>query len=326
MEQSKAAYEAYLQRLAEGNLEKGVLYEPRMYFDVFQGVTEGGRVRSEGGVFRNGEQFPVRLTHLTASTAFQNSEGQPIDERAIQRIGMYLQFHDQYYMNPPFQSLGTNLSVAATPVPAWGNKIVATSDNVNQGGTTTKFPQPFILSVRDTLRVQLNAQTQDQLDSPVGVSVSFTGVGILSRQPYFLTGATLVSDTKVVEIPSTNYINDGIEPILITEMSTLTSGELDFETDITGDARRISLQIRQVGNGTNADWVQGPQNKGIVEAAPTILWGQYAGRAVVHEFPGKGLLWEPGESIDVEVIGLEGLGRQANVDFLVGLTGYIAVE
>ena len=116
MAEQYAEYEAYLQKLAESNITDGVLYEPRAYFDMLPLTTAPQDVFSNQEVFRNGEDFPVVITHLTACMSqFQQDGTTAQDERLIQQVGGYLKFHGQDYMNPP-QTFNLNIAGVNTPI------------------------------------------------------------------------------------------------------------------------------------------------------------------------------------------------------------------
>jgi hypothetical protein len=301
---------ANLVQLAQGNLELGVLHEPRAFYDVITLDPDGNITPGHAEVFKNGEQFPIRLTHLTAALNFQDNEEDPqaVDEREIQRVGMRMRFHDQWYMNPQF-----------LPIPLWGNKVVAAAPQVSVGTSAWQFDVPFILSSRDTMRVEV--QLGETPDSPRQVSVTFTGIGLLSGRPYLLSATTEIDSDTATVVPTTNFRNDGSEPIIVAEGTVNVSAPVD-DQDPTGDIRQVSVQVRQIGNGTNADWFQGPQNIGA-DRMPGPLWGVRSGRAVVHTFPGDGLLWEPGEGISLDLQGLT--NTPPNVDVHIALNGYITI-
>ena len=81
----------YLHRLAQRELVEGRLYEPRLYFDpfTFDGSTEV--VYAHPSIFRNGEKYPLRITHLLMAAAYE-AAGQQIPgaggERKVQRDGL----------------------------------------------------------------------------------------------------------------------------------------------------------------------------------------------------------------------------------------------
>ncbi len=303
---------ANLVQLAQGNLDLGILHEPRMFYDVVTLDPDGAITNGHAEVFKNGEQFPIRLTHLTASLPVRENGAEPpqVDEREIQRIGLTMRFHDQWYMNQEF-----------LPIPLWGNKVVAAAPQVSVGTSTWRFDVPFILSARDTLTVQVAlAETPS---SARQVTVTFTGIGMLSGRPYLLSATRLLDSDTATIMPTTNYRNDGSEPIIVSEMTANVSAPID-DQDPTGDIRQLSLQVRQVGNGTNADWFQGPINVDA-DLMPASLLGVRSGRAVVHQFPGDGLIWEPGEGIDIRLRGFPTVEEIPNVNVNIALSGYITI-
>lgn len=333
-EQHYHEYEAYLVKMAEGNITDGVIYEPRAYSDMLPLLPLPQESFGHQEVFRNGEDFPVVITHMTASTTLFEQDGETEqDERFIQQIGLYMKFHGQYYMNPPqsfelnFGGVISNLQVAA-PLPAWVNKNVATSEAISRGTTTWRFPRPFILSVRDSLRVEV--MTPYTPDGTRFVTVSFTGIGAISRQVYQFNGTALLIDNSSVIIDAEQYINDGAEPVLITDMIVVTQPE-SGQVNTVGDARAVFIAVRQIGNGTGASWFNGPLNftvpgTGVVlpdNQLGGINAGPTTGRAVVHEFP-RALIWEPGEGIDVIASSLSANTTDSTLQ--IALLGYIAVQ
>jgi hypothetical protein len=155
--------------------------------------------------------------------------------------------------------------------------------------------------------------------TPVDVAVN--GVGIESKRPYFLSGSVVLEDTVTQHVPSEQFRNRGAEPILITNVTSNVQGNVQQPLSF-GDARQIEVGIRQVGNGTNAAWVVSAPGTPNMAQAP--LWGAYSGRAVVHEFPGPGLLWEPGEGINVAVRRSE--NTQETMTVGISMIGSIMVQ
>lgn len=306
-----AAIRAALVKLATGHLEAGVLHEPRGYFDVIDLNNDGNIVQGHPEVFRNGEQFPVRLTHMVAAMTRLDAAEPPQaqDERLVQRVGLRMEFHNQYYMNPEF-----------LPIALWGNTVVAASQAITPATSSWMFPTPFVLSARDTLDVQVQLDAAPA--SPQRITVAFSGVGFLSGRPYFLSGDRLVTDGASTQLTTTAFRNDGSEPIIVTDGTVVVTAPED-SVDATGDIRAASLQVRQAGNGTNAQWFRGPTNPAI-ERMPAQLWGAWSGRAVVHTFPGDGLIWEPGEGIDLQVQGLT-TTPPPDARVAIALLGYITV-
>jgi hypothetical protein len=70
---------------------------------------------------------------------------------------------------------------------------------------------------------------------------------------------------------------------------------------VSGDARRLLLSIRQIGNGTNAWWMHGPidgSNSLPNDLMPASLLAASSGYSIVHAFA-EPLAWEPGGGLDV---------------------------
>jgi len=315
-------YTDYVIALAKGpSLKEGVINEPRMFFDVFApipptgGAAQGIPTAGTPGAFVNGEQFPIRLTHLTAATRYLQSDNVTSDDpRNIQRIGLNLVYHDQFYMNPQF-----------LPLPVWGNKVVAAADVVSFATSAWSFVEnsrPFLLSARDTLMVQvrLDVAANPNPGSEIPVNVTFTGFGALSKRPYILNSQILMNKANfAMPMTSDDFRNDGVEPIVITDMTVNVGAALDA-SDATGDISQVSINVRHVGNGTNATLFNGPA---ALSWCPAQLLGLTTGRAVVHEFPGDGLIWEPNEGITVFA---EALGSATFASVLcLGLGGYLMI-
>lgn len=315
-EQGTQEYIDYVVNLAKGPVMRdGIINEPRVFFDLVD-MPADQEIETAGNpeALVNGEDFPIRITHMTACVRFLNSEDPPVvdDQFNIQTIGMRLQFHDQFYMNPAFLA-----------VPVWGNKVVASSDTVSFGTSSWDFVsngQPFVLSARDTLQVRVQLNNTNDPQAPIPVTVTFTGFGMLSKRPYLMSSTVQLAALGVVIMPVTDFRNDGSEPIVITDMTVNVASELGA-TDPTGRIGRVSLNVNQVGNGTNALWFKGPV--GIPNMQATLL-GVTSGRAVCHRFPGDGLIWEPGEGIQVAArpTSING-GFDSNL--LVGFAGYIMI-
>lgn len=306
-------YMAHLIKLAEDNVCHGVLEEPRGFFDTITITGDGNIVRGNPDVFRNGEQFPVRLTHMTvAARSLESDLVTAAAETAVQNVGLRLIFHDQYYMAPVF-----------APVPIFQNVINGGSIAVSQAQASWRFARPFILSARDTMNVAVALEEDPGADER-RVAVAFTGVGMLSRRPYFIESDATIGDLNQVILPTDNFRTDGSEPVIITDMTVNCSGLLTALEPL-GDIRQVRVQIRQVGNGTNADWFTGPI--GItppLPQCPAVLLGILTGRCVAHELPGDGILWEPGEGLDVEMVELPNVDA-AGVRMAIGFFGYVSV-
>lgn len=304
-------YIDYLVKLAAKNVCDGVIEEPRAYFDIVTLLDPDQVTQGNPDAFVNAEQFPIRLTHVSAALIpdfSQTPTPGSFDERFIQRVGMRMTYHDQFYQSADFVA-----------VPLWLNKITAAPDLVTQGGSTVVFDRPLILSARDSIRVEV--QLRSLPASPRRVSAAFTGVGMLSRRPYFLGADVELSTVNPTVLATPRLRNDGTEPIALTDMALHCSAEQDDAVG-QGDIRFLSAQVRQIGNGTNADWFKGPSLAGFARM-PSVLNGYTTGRCVVHQFPGDGLIWEPGEGIDIDFQALAASAEGLQVG--VSLWGYISV-
>ncbi len=300
----------YLVELASRNVCEGVIEEPRVFWDEVTLLDENQVTRGNPDVFTNGEQFPVRLTHASAAIIPDFDANIGLDERFIQRVGMRLTFHDQFYMSRNF-----------IPAPLWGNKVVAASDATTQGNTSHIYDRPNVLSARDSLRimVQLN---QTPVNGPRLVTGSVTGTGMVSKRPYFFSDSADIEDTTPTQLNTTQFRNDGAEPIALTDM-TFSCGAMLDDAVGQGDIRQLRVNVRQVGNGTQADWYSGPRIPTPLERCPAVLLGYGTGRSLVHRFPGDGLLWEPGERVILDMRALDPSVEGFTIGY--SLYGYISV-
>jgi hypothetical protein len=297
----------YLVQMAARNVCEGVIEEPRAYWDelTLLGVTQVSR--GAPGVLVNGEQFPVRLTHISMALIPVGVVG--TDERFIQRVGARLVFHDNYYMSRDF--------VAA---PLWANKVVAAGDANTAGNSSLIFCRPNILSARDSLRFELQLNTVP--DSARLVSAAVTGVGMLSKRPYFFSDAISIDNMNIRQLSTAQFRNDGSEPVALTDMSVSCGAPVDDAVG-QGDIRELRLNVRQIGNGTQANWFQGPNVPAPLTRIPAQLLGYGTGRGIVHRFPGEGVMWEPGTGVTLEMQALDASVVGMNVGF--SLYGYISV-
>lgn len=294
-------YLDYVISLAKGpTLEQGVINEPRLYYDMIVSVpTPNVEVQGTPDSIYNRELFPVRITHMTACTGWgdltqPNTLALPI---TLQTVGLRLRYHDQFYMNPEFVA-----------IPAWANKVVAAPD-INSGAMSAwdfiaSGSRPPILAKQDTFQVDVKCDDVNaafiSAASPVPVTVNFTGVGLLSRRPYFLSGTVQLTTPQTrVSIVANNFRNDGNEPIIITDMTVLVGPQVTQQIFIAGDIRRVSLNVRQVGSGTGSWWFQ--SNGSNPSLCPASVLGLTTGRAVVHQFPGVGQLFGPADGISYAV-------------------------
>ena len=302
-------YIDYMVKLAAKNVAKGVIEEPRAYFDSITLLPDGVVSNGDRNTFINGEQFPVRLTHATFFVRPNYVEESGFDLRAMQRMGVRFTFHDQYYQSREFK-----------PLPLWATKVVTGPQALTPSFVSHTFDRPVILSARDSLRVQVALESTSR--SPRRVSVSFTGVGLLSKRPYFLASEVELTNQAPTILDTVDFRNDGTEPIALTDMVAHCGAEAEDPIG-AGDIRQLRLQCRQIGNGTGADWYIGPTSPAPLSQIPATLLGTTQGVAVVHQFPGDGLIWEPGEGIIVQGIALD--ATTENLNLAVALTGYISL-
>lgn len=299
----------WLVKLASKNVCEGVIEEPRVFWDEVTLLDTNQVTRGNPETFVNGEQFPIRLTHASMAILPNFDGAVGLDERFIQRVGVRLTFHDQYYMSRNF-----------VPAPLWANKVVAAGDANTQGNSSLIYDRPNVLSARDSLRVivQLN---QVPTNGARLVSAAVTGVGMLSKRPYFFSDAVEINNVTQTQLDTSQFRNDGAEPVALTDMSLSCGAEVDDPVG-QGDIRQLRVQVRQVGNGTQADWFAGP-GAPIPDRCPAVLLGYGTGRTVVHRFPGDGLIWEPGERVILDMRALDASSEGLTVGF--SLYGYVSV-
>jgi hypothetical protein len=305
----------WIVKTSKNALVDGVLYEPRVYTDQFAldpAVTT--IVAGSPSIFVNGEQFPVILKWMTAFAINEGTaRGTAVpDPRVIQRVGMRVRYHDQYYMSRTF-----------APIPLWHNTQTSAPAYEAPSTSAWDFDMPVVLSSRDSLQVTVVSQVASAL-APVRVEVGFHGVGLLSQRPYFLQGTADLANGLPTNLSTTFFRNDGSEPIVLmgaVVSQTATSGGVGATLPLC----TLDLQFKQVGNGTNANWVQAPISQG--SRVPSVLRGQKAGFSVVHELPGEGWNWRPGEGVEIDMQNL-GLPTIESGTYTVGvaLIGYIAVQ
>ena len=296
--------------LARENIDAGRIVEPRVFYDSLVMPTTAGIIaQGNPDVFRNGEQFPIRITHMLAAYRPSSNavSGNP-DERIIQRANLRISQHDHFYMNRDF-----------VPLPLWSNVVVAGHEILQQQTATWHFDRPFIVATRDSMLVRLVLEFATASGIRTG-GVSFTGYGLVSKQPIFVGATASLTGIAPVQLPTDRFRNDGAEPWVITDMAISCTAE-DTASG-AGDIRQMRLQVRQVGNGTNADWCVGPIGAVPLPECPAVLFGKTTGRAVTHQIPGGGWLWEPGEGVTIEATESVASGGES---LAIGLLGHIEV-
>lgn len=286
-------FDKYVKRLAERNKAEAEaqLFEPRAYWDeyAFDGSTQV--VQGASDAFRNGERFPIRITHLTAAMRYSTDVNQtPVggDERLVQRYGLRVKSHGTYYQNQEH-----------TPLPLLHNVVNGASPVSTAAQSSWKLPKPVVIGNRDALeaRVELIAIGDETTER---VTVTFNGVGLYSRLPKRLVGTLEISDTDEHVIDANQLRNDGREPIEITEVVVHHAPSVDV-TNPVGLVRKVRLRIRNPGgNGTGQWWVVGPATA-TSQLVDAPLVGVTCGRAVIHKLPCDGWLLYPGEGFDTEM-------------------------
>lgn len=295
----------YLVELAAQNVCKGVIEEPRVLYDTITLLADGQTSEADRSSFINGEQFPLRITHLLS---YMRTASVNVDERSMQRVGLRLMFHDQYYMSRNF-----------VPAPLWSNKIVSGVAPLSAGFVSYTFERPVILSARDALRI--DAALESAPLYPRRVNVSVTGVGLLSKRPYFMSSELSLSTTAQGNFDTADFRNDGAEPIALTDL-VAHCGPPEQDAVGQGDIRQLRIQIQQIGNGTNAHWFAGPVAPPLPQC-PALLFGITQGRAIVHKLPGDGVLLEPGEGLIPQAIALNAVVEGAEIGF--SALGYMSL-
>lgn len=302
---------------AKRSLCEGVLYEPRAYFDVVAlpaSQQPDVIVPGHDGVIVNGEQFPVHITHFVAAQLGVGASGLGTaggDERYLQNVSLRIRGHDTYYMGRE-----------PRPMPLWANELPSIPDYLAPGQSVWHFARPFILSSRDVMRVLAEATDLGQSAGRT-VRVAFQGVGYITKRPYTLEGERLytVSATPA-SIDAVAYRNDGAEPIVVHTMIVEVGPQLPT-LDLIGDTRIGSIQVQQIGNGTNQPWMHGFTTAiNPDEEVQAALLGRDGGRGIVHRLAGDGFVWEPGDGVDLDFTNTGLNATLVGVAFL----GYIAVR
>lgn len=306
--------EEYIHRLASRELvdEEPRHVEPRLYFDpfVFDGSTQS--VVAHPDIFRNGEEYPLRITHLIMAVHYEVDAELPTkgDARMVQRYGLRIRAHGTYYQNHQF-----------TALPHYANVPVGTFDVTSQAQSSWKFERPFVLGNRDAFLVEAGLTVEPSSGSE-RVTVTFWGVGKKSRMPKILTTYKEISDTDKVAMSVDDLRNDGTEPLEVQGMTIHHAPDIET-ADPTGNIRNVRVRVKVAGNGTNQWWSVGPIGvAGWNSLVPAQLYGITSGSAIVHRVPGKGWLWYPNEGFTPE---MEAFVTTRSDTVLLGIAGYIIV-
>lgn len=309
----------YLAQLSRQDVCDGVAYEPRILFDDFDFDAGGvNTVRCEPDAFINGEERPMRITHVVAAMGRPPTDASPApalaqgDERLIQRFAMRVITHDTFYMSPKF-----------VPFPLWHNCRNAAAAAVSRGNGTWHFAKPFALSQRDTFIVDLTLESVPASARICGAT--FSGIGRTSKRPVRFTDSVQITDTTTVQLDPSALRSQGAEVVDIHSMSLHCGGPIDGN-DASGDLQQLRAAVRQLGNGTNEQWESGPA-VGVAgaDAPPALLWAPDTGRAVVHRLPNP-WTFQPDQGVELVVQALD-TTRQATISdrVWVGLLGYTII-
>lgn len=315
--------EIYLQ--AKQNVCDGVLYEPRMYCDIFR-LTAQTAVAGSPDVFRNGEENPVRITNMMAAIR-STSVSSPSDDRRIQRVGVRLRDHDDWYMSPEF-----------VPMPHLHNVVTAPVDTMAQNVASWTFERPVLMAKRDAFEVKIALDAAiPSSDGTAQIAVAFHGVGALSRKPKQLTGYVEYENadgTRLKTIPTDYYRNRGSEPLEIN-MIVISAGPGSTASAPIGTIRNTRLSVRQIGSGTLTRWTicpvtSVPTNPLIDQTIPAVLWGQSVGRCLIHRFPDAsngqpGWLWYPNQGLQPELQSLVDLDDET-LEVYFAMSGYAIIQ
>lgn len=295
-----------LKFLAARNVCDGILYEPRIYAQMFDFSVANtvSPAYSDPDIFRNGEQYPVRITHILAIIRDGGGQGGSVDERLLQAYGLRLRFLDTYYMN--------GLEPVVTPV--FHNVVTASAnDAVSKSTSTWRFAHPYYMGLRDTMQVEVELDyplSGGGVEESLKVWVQFHAFGALSRRPKELAGFVTFTPTspQVLTIPAGFFENDGTEPLEVHSVDVFVAPPTGSAGALAiGNIRRPRISVRQVGNGTNQRWTN--SDSANVDTVPAGLFGLTTGRAMTHVLPvqstqrGRGWLWEPNQGVTIEVSG-----------------------
>jgi len=305
---------------ASRNKGEGVLVEPRFYFDKYD--TSGN---SDLAAFTNGEEFPVRLTRMTAcvmpTTYRIEVEGEGGDEEiagaiipsqwAIANATLRISRLDEFYMHE-----------VPLPPHAWNNTPIAAAQSTTRGTVVHRFDQPVVLAARDVLYAEFlpfdaggetswllpgqsvpTAFSADYDASDLGrmVTAQFAGYGMRTGRPYTFGGTAQLTDGSYLVDPAAMQ-NGGSEAVALTQVTISVNHPALLGGGILGYVNPAlwSARIRIVGSGTQQPWFKGPVTPTAIPFMPLPLLGTLAGTAIVHTFPGDGLTLEPGDSVQIE--------------------------
>jgi hypothetical protein len=279
-------------RTAKENLCDGRFFEPRWFYDEITVNDDQTINQNNPDAFKNGEAFPIKITHIIMAIRSINSASPLVvsDERLIQRVGVKLLFHGQEYMAREF-----------TVAPLWHNKRVAAPDSVSLGQSAHRFFEPWLLTARDVMKVQVQLLQATDSGTTRKATVAFAGFGLDSRRPYWKASDINLSSTTIGNLDVSLLRNDGDEPIVMTDMTAHLSAQSN-KNDPSGDISLLRVQVNQVGNGTNSEWFKHASSNAPSTLMLAQMLGTHTGRCVVHRLDeDTPIYWEPGEGLNVQV-------------------------
>lgn len=298
----------------------GNLYEPRLLYATLRLTTTGAGLFGafNPAAFRNGEQFPLHVTHLLFAIRQYGGGDDPAagtSETLAQRIGLRCTEYSSYYMTDTY-----------TPLPCWGNVPVGLGDPYGLSMSVWNFMRPILLPFRSSLYCYSYLENTPAAESFRRVSVSFHGQRDVSRQaaelPAFIDQDTAVDIERRIT-PADNYSNDGSEAIAVEGMTINVDGESDDLTNV-GDIRQARIRFGMSGGGANTDFtrtsVLNPTNGD--RGCPAVLFGVSGGRAIVHRIPRGGWILHPGHGFQVEANYLQPV---SSVDVCMAAAGYLVM-
>lgn len=299
---------------------RGNYYEPRLLYATQRIETSGsGAMPSfNPAAFKNGEQFPVHLTHLVFAIRQYGGGDDPAASTAevnAQRVGLRLTEYSSYYMTDQF-----------TPLPSWGNIPVGLGDPYGFSMSMWNFMRPILLPFRAQLFVYSYLENTPDAETTRRVGVSFHGQRDASRQAVELPGYIDQSSAVDIErriVPAVNYSNDGSEAIAIEGMTINVDAQSDDDSD-PGDIRQARIRFGLEGAGTTSDFTRTSVMNPTAgdRGCPAVLFGVSGGRSVVHRIPRGGWILHPGHGFQVEA---QALGLAASVDVCMAAVGYLVV-
>lgn len=314
-----------LRQIARMNSCKGVRIEPRVWWDQFEFSADllnptSRLVASHDTAYRNGEPFPIRITHVLACMRVQieGPDSPPQappqgDPRLLHWYGMRFNGHSTYYQDRFF-----------LPIPAWANVNTVGNQQSTFDTTSWRFDYGIPFANRDVLEVETRLETTPS--SARIVSVGFDGVGRASKQPYKFGASTTLSDTGKATCNADTLRNTSAEIIDITGMDFYCSGPVD-DADPTGDSRELRVQVKQTGSGTQRTWFRSPRTNDVPNTLmPSPLAGIRSGQAMVHKLPGDGWLFQQGQGVNLELEKIVGTPDRTLVErVFVALAGYVII-